>query len=547
MSKGWIYFLILLFSLLGIKTLFHSGLFTAHDIWHQVVRLYYYSQAINDGQFPPYWVGQLAKGFGYPLFFFSYNFPWLMGVLLMKGGFDIATTMKTLFIISYLGSGFTMYFFAKGILKDDLAAFLSSVLYLWLPYHFLVIFVGASLGIAFIFTFLPMVFSGIHLSANKSKLGLIILSIGVAGIILSHIMHLIFLFPVILFFLVWELKQTHKKFPYIIKITSGLILGILISSFYLLPALFYNSSTRIHLESGFSEIYKRNFINFNQLVYSKWGFAPIVNNAKNGEISFQMGIAQWISIISLFFLLIWDKISKVYRSLTICLLFSQVVNIFLMLDSSAPFWKLLTRFVTVDFPFRLLLPTGFISSICAGVVLLNFNKNIRIFACTGLILLTLYTNRNYINVNQYTNFSISTYLGLETEITTNTFNEYLPVQADPGILNKPWNEAVGDNLSISKIRQTTNLLTFNISSAKEQTVSVGQFYFPGQSLYLDHHQTFFNIDPQGRISFKLPKGFHLIAIKFEQTPLIRISRLLSLFGIFTLIFLFLKQTTFNKS
>lgn len=37
---------ILLFSLIGMEALFHPGLFTAHDIWHQVVRLYYYSQKV---------------------------------------------------------------------------------------------------------------------------------------------------------------------------------------------------------------------------------------------------------------------------------------------------------------------------------------------------------------------------------------------------------------------------------------------------------------------------------------------------------------------
>src|SRR3990172_43959 len=185
---------IVLFSILGMKALIAPGLFTAHDISHQVVRFFYYSQIVNGGQFPPYWIGRLANGFGYPLFFFSYHLPWIIGVALLKAGLDIPNALKTLLFLSYIGSGFTMYFFVKSLFKNRFSALLSSILYLWLPYHFLIIFVGASLGIAFVYIFLPLLFLGIHLTRDGSKIGIPILALGLSGLILSHIMHLIFLF-----------------------------------------------------------------------------------------------------------------------------------------------------------------------------------------------------------------------------------------------------------------------------------------------------------------------------------------------------------------
>ncbi|MBI4033251.1 MAG: hypothetical protein HY377_01945, partial [Candidatus Blackburnbacteria bacterium] len=51
--------LILTFSVIGMKALFHPDLFTAHDIWHQVARLYHYQSAAFGGQFPPYWISNL--------------------------------------------------------------------------------------------------------------------------------------------------------------------------------------------------------------------------------------------------------------------------------------------------------------------------------------------------------------------------------------------------------------------------------------------------------------------------------------------------------
>ncbi len=516
---------ILLFSLFGMKALFHPGLFTAHDIWHQVVRLYYYYQGVNDGQFPPAWIGQLANNFGYPLFLFSYPLPWLIGVPLLKIGFDIPTVIKVLFFLSYMGSGITMYFLINNLLKNKLSALLSSILYLWLPYHFLIIFVGASMGIAFAFTFLPLIFLGINLIKEKTKFGIPILALGLSGMTLSHVMHLIFILPAVLIFSLWAFSSTKNKINFLKNTALGLFFWILLSSFYLIPAAYYNGFTRAHLESGFSELYKRNFVNFNQLIYSKWGFSPIVNNAKNGEISFQLGFAQWIAVAILVLLMIFKKIPRSSRNLSISMLLIFTISIFLMLDYSKFIWSFFIKFTVVDFPYRLLLPTTFIASISAGLVLSSFSKRKQYLILIFFIFVALYTNRNHINVNQYTNFPISTYLNIETEITTSTYNEYLPLQADAKLLNKPWNEAIGENLSISNVKHTTNLLTFDMDLNKKQIVSLGQFYFPGQTLYVNNKITKFDTDKEGRISFLALPGKQNITIRYQETLLIKISKL----------------------
>lgn len=533
--------IILLFSLLGMKSLFYPGLFTAHDIGHQVTRMHYYLQSINDHQFPPYWVGQLANNFGYPLFIFSYQLPWIIGALLIKSGLSIANSLKILFFLSYFSSGITMYFLVKTILNNKLSALLSSILYLWLPYHFLIIFVGASMGIAFIFAFLPLVFLGIHLIRKRGTVGIPILALGTSGVILSHIMHLIFSFPIILIFFFWELISSNNKMKFLTNICLGIILSILISAFYIIPASYYNQSTRVHLETGFSQVYKRNFVNLNQLIYSKWGYGPIINNAKNGENSFQLGIAQWLSIIFLMILLLLNKLPKMFKSLGIVLLVSFILNIFLMLDLANPIWKFVTKYVSIDFPYRILLPTALVSSICAGFILMSLNKRLQYFLLISLIFISLYTNRNHINVNQHTNLSVINYLDLETEKTTNTYNEYLPIHADASLLNKPWNEVEGQNTTVSNLKKSTNSLSFDLTSKTNQTISIGQFYFPGQTLYVNNINNEINIDKKGRISFFIPQGTHTIKLQYQETRLIEISKLLTISGLIITTLLLIRQ------
>lgn len=537
---------ILILSIFGMKAFFHPGLFTAHDIWHQVVRLQYYWQAVNDGQFPPYWIGQLANSFGYPLFVFSYHLPWILGTSLLSIGLDIPNTLKTLFFLSYISSGLTMYFFIKNLLRNRLAALLSSILYLWLPYHFLIIFVGGSIGIAFVFTFLPLIFLGIQRIKEESRFGIPILALGLSGVTLSHIMHLIFLSPIILLFLVWGLTNTNRRGVFLKNIGLGIILSLLISSFYLIPAFYYNQFTRVHQETGFYEVYKRNFINFNQLIYSKWGFSPIVNNAKNGEISFQLGFAQWISILSLLLLIIFNKLSKENKTLSAYLLISFIVSILLMLDISKAIWAFLVKFTTIDFPFRLILPATFIASISAGIIVANIKNRLQILIFILLIIIAIYTNRNHININQYTNFPISTYLKLETEITTNTFNEYLPLQASGKLLNKPWDAIVGENIVSSNVSQKTNILSFDLNVKKEGIFSIGQFYFPGQYLYLNDKKIKLNYDKDGRIIFTAPQGKYKVKVKYQEPLLIKISKGLTVIGILLMLFVLLTDIKLFK-
>lgn len=540
LQNKWIDFLvILIFAMLGMKALLHPDLFTAHDIWHQVARIYYYYQAINDGQLPPYWISNLSLGLGYPLFFFSYHFPWIISLPFLKIGFDIPVTLKILFFISFLFSGFSMYFFAKTILKKRLAAILSSIIYMWAPYHFLAILVSASMGIAFVFIFLPLVLLGIHLTSENKKIGISLIGVSIAGIILSHLIHLIFLMPLIISFTIWEFIRVQKILKIILfikKLFLGLILGLLLSSFYLLPAMYYKNDTRIQLETGFSKLYQRNFINLTQIIYSKWGYSPIVNNAKDGEISFQLGIAQWISIIGLTLLLIFKMLSKETKILSITLVISLIINIFLMMDYSKVIWIFLEGFLTIDYPFRILMSCLFIGSISAGILIASLAKFKKLLVFLLILFVALFANRNHVNVNQYTQIPLSTYLASET--TTNSYHEYLPIKTDPNLLNNP-GDLVYKDIIVSKFTQSSNVTSFNIYSSKDTNTSMKQFYFPGQTLYIDNKKEEYKIDNQGRINTNISSGQHKIVIKFEETKIIKFSKVLSILGLIIIIIIFL--------
>lgn len=506
--------IIVVFSLVGIKALFTPALYSAHDIWHQVARLFWYQKAVSEGQFPPYWIGNLAQGLGYPLFLFSYHLPWLAALPLLRLGLDIGTTIKTLLIVAYLLSGIFMYLFAESLLKNKVAALLASLLYLWAPYRFLVNLVSASMGVAFIFVFLPVLLWGIYEGR------VILIAIGLSGVILSHFASLPSLTPLILIFVLFFWPKINRR-----NLFLGIALGFSLSSFYLVPALYYRPLTR-----GFGELYKSNFVNLSQLIYSKWGYGIIGTSAKEGVISFQIGMAQWISVLGVFALLIKRKAREKRAATAFLAIF--LVSIFFMLDVSRPIWDLINRFISIDYPTRFMAPAVLSASIFSGFVYVSLKKRWRLLFWGGLILLALYTNRNHLRVNMYTNYPVSLYV--DSEVTTTSSHEYLPTWADISLLSEKRRSIVEPSLPVTNLSQNTRELSFSIDIPKETKISINHFSYPGINLYVDEKKVSYETDRRGRISLRLPKGRYEISVKFEETEVIKLGKILTTLGIFGL-------------
>jgi hypothetical protein len=530
--KKNIFFLliILIFSVLGLSALLHPGLYSAHDIWHHVARLYHYQKAVFEGTFPPYWIGTLAGGLGYPLFIYSYTFPFLLGVAFLALGINLFNVLKLLFFLSYFASGVFMYCLVNSMYKNRMAGALAAILYLWVPYHFVTILVAASISIAFAFTFIPLLLWGIYLlSQEKTKPGMIFTALGLAGIILSQLQAIIPLLPLLFFFFVAMLLNSKNRKGFIIGILLSLFLGLGLSAFYLLPAFYYKG-----FALGYGEIYQKGFIDLKQLIYSKWGYGIINNSAKEGAFSFQLGIAQWLIVIGSTVSLFIKRVSKKEKLTTILLLTGFAVSVFMLLDISGPVWALLARYTPVNYPYRYMLTAVFISSFLAGYLYTKLGKKTGIIFAIGIILVTLFTNRNHLKVNMYTDYSLKEYV--EAEGTTSTYHEFWPKWADLSLLAKPVGSPVDNpEIKIKDFVQKENDLAFTATTPKNQGVTINHLAFPGITLYLDSQKTNYIRTKDGRILADITKGEHKILVRFENTPAIRLGEVISLISLLTLI------------
>lgn len=528
----------------------HAGLFTAHDIWHQVARLFHYSKALKDGQLFPAWIGTLAQGNGYPLFLFSYHFPWFFGAAFVLLGLSIPVSLKLLFGLSFALSGLAFYHLAYSFIPKKLPAAIAAAIYLVAPFHFLSIYVSASIGMTFFFLLVPWIFLGIHtIFEGKWVPGVAITALSIAAGVLTHLMSLVIFSPFIALYVVFELIRfafTHaqkQSVQVVLSFVAAGVIALCLTAYYALPLLKYLPETRAQdAGNGFSGLYAANLVTMKQLLYSPWGFGPIVSNAKDGEISLQLGVSQWLGALGALGLLLvgWflklfvdRKVLKKYGLTAAFLLVTFVITIVVMTDAGTEVWKLMSSVVSIDYPFRLLTLSVFLASLLAHFALSALKPKMLVWLAATIFLgVALYTNRNHVRVNLYTYIPIADYIQAET--TTNTFHEYLPKLADSSLMGKEKQRVVVENLPDAYVTATTNQLAFSLKVGKEQSVTVRQFDFPGQTLFIDGVKIAHGVDQSGRIKTTLPAGEHQVVVKYIPTTLMQVSTLISVISLFSL-------------
>lgn len=535
LRKDWFFLvLIILFALMGVKALFHSGFYTNHDGEHQVVRLWHFHKGLIDGQLPVRWAGTALNGFGYPLFNFTYRLPFWLGEIFLRLGLNLTDSIKAVFILSFIVSGITMYFFACDLWKSKIAGFLSAFLYLWAPYRFSNIFVRASLGEHLTFVFLPLVFWGILRLKEKQELKWVVFfAFGAVGLILSHA--LIFQLLLLPFFVFWLslLFSCKRKLKFLIFSFLSALLTIGLSAYYFLPAL----KGKEAILGLYPLSFRDHFPTIRQLLYSPWGYGFSLPGEVDG-MAFQVGLSHWL-VVGLTFLFLLGKFLKKPKTFLRENLFALVflvlffLSIIMMLEISFSLWRQIFRIIYLDLPWRLLFISVFTSSLLAGFLIRNLKKNILIFGFVIFILsLNLYANRNHLRVNKYVFYPDSFYT--ENKGTTNSFNEYTPrwaVSSLPKIEKWEGERIVveEEKASFKMEERKSNLMTFTLDNKESVDVNINILYHPGWQVTVDDQKKDINYQAEGLIRLEgIDPGKHEVMVVFKETLFNKVANLISL-------------------
>jgi hypothetical protein len=515
-------------ALLPIVSLFQKGVHQSGDFAINIEKSIDLWHSLSNGIFPVAWASILNATFGYPLFIFTYPLPYYSIAIFHALGLSFISSEKLVISIVFFLSGIFMYLFSRQY-SSSRGAGLATVLYLFAPYHLVDMHYRVALGELFAFAFVPLCFYAL----KKNRL---LLSLSIFLLLLSHQALSLVAIPILVVFVIF----TTNKLKEILSVLGAIILGILLSSFYILPVLFESFYTH---QPTFSQ--SVTFTKIKDIFIAPWYFG-FLYQGPNGELSFAIGYLHiYVVIMSIY--LLFKKQLRSKKRIILLLILIIVLLIFMLTQYSSFIWNIIPLLKNFQFTYRLLMPIAFFISFLAALVYKNISQKFfytLFFITVGLTALNWQTRSMISDIND-------TYLNNHAPLSTYEAEGLQPAAPKWTDISNLWIKNVPANhISISlgngfvkEISRSPIEHEYLIDAKSALAIEENTLYFPGWNLYINGklHKTFLRNDPQGTIGFYVPPGLHNVILKFEDTPIRKFSKSLTLIGFLAFAYLLFRD------
>lgn len=536
--------LLVLLTIPSFYALLKPGFYQSLDGINNASRLAAFHQSLVSGQLIPRWAANLNFGFGHPVLIFQYPLPNYLGSLFHLIGFSFTDSIKIVLILSAILSAVFFYLWNSQII-DKKASLIGALLYTYAPYKFVDIYVRNSWGEVLALTILPLVLYLVEKVRQGKKAALFSLPLSFALLILSHNIISLMSVPLIAcyIFLRGNLRDRKRRLNSAMIILV-LLLGLLLSAFFWMPALLEARYTTRDLMVG--NMYQNHFPTLSQIFYSPWGYG-ISKPGPSDDMSFMLGLGQWIAIILALFSLSIKSIKNETRAILLFLLGVFFVSVFLMLEQSNFIWKALPLLSQFQFPWRFLSLSVFASAACGAISFDALTRKISpkksLAALVVLTFLIILSNKDFMVPKgpvDYKDTELLNYRGTTTWFGENNTIWTAGEQKD---FAKERLEITEGSASIKNIKLNPTSHIYEVDNSKEVKLVDNTVYFPGWTVLDNGKKTqieFQNTNYRGLITFSSPPGSHKIEVIFRETKIRQIADLISLGSLLLLILLFKK-------
>lgn len=505
---------------------FHSGYFPTHDGEWAVVRAGEMFRELRDHQFPPRYSGVLNFGYGYPLFNFTYPFPYYLATILhfLKLGF--IDGIKTIFALTVLTSFTGMFLLSKKQYGSSIAAFFTGILYIYLPYRMVDLYVRGSIGESVAFSLYPflLLVSIAILKSKKQGIAFFSAPLLVASLVTAHNISAVYFGFIFLALFVHALINKNKNALFLL---GAFVWGGLISSFFFLPALFEKNNILLSV----IPIAQRSlyYVPLPRLLMSAWGYGTPTDA---NPFTYQIGFAQ---IFGFFLSVIILLKNKAFKNVEFTFSLLVFIFLFMLFPASNFVWKL-PLLSEINYPWTLLLPLGFLMSFLAGF----FVKHVRygVYILGALALLSVSLTFNYTKPEKYTYNPDSYYL--TNEAPTTSSQELMPLWVKK-FPSSRFEKKVQVQGNVEGLTYSSNRISFTINSQKSQTATVNQIYYPGWKASINGKEVPVGYNNEkGAMQVSLDVGQNLVLLTFAETPLRFIADVVSVISFVILLAFILK-------
>lgn len=518
---------IILLSFLPLISIFATTkLYHSHDGFVHVVRIGAYVKALQSGEFPVRWAGDLNFGYGMPLFNFMYQLPYIVASLFVMMGFGLINSFKITIALSYVLSGVFMYLFSNEFLQDRKKAFFVSIFYQFAPFRLVELLIRGSFGEVYTYAFLPLVLFGVAKLFHKPTYNnFLLIAIATALLILSHNALSLVFFGIIFCFVLFFSPNRKILFQSLL----GLGCGLALAAFYWIPALLEHKYT--YGDLFMKNLYLEHFPPIQNF------FIPNFTNAINMQtkgISVQFGLFHVIAIVLSIIVLWKKKVDSKIKKLLIANITLLLLTLFIMQPVSTFVWQHVSLLRQFQFSWRFLGIVAFSTSLLS--ISFFFFKWFEKKWIYGIIifLVVVSTILYWKPALGYDTFSEKTYWNYP--LTTTYFGETDVIWSEGPAKSYPKQrvEFIGGSGEVINFSRTQTLQSFTVIADKESSLVDHLEYFPGWRVFVNGKSVPLQFqDPnwRGQITFSVPKGNNTINVTFGETPLRFIADIISIVGL----------------
>lgn len=537
-------FIIGILSLISLLIMFRqlatSGYFSCliEDTWTYTSWAFQFIEALKEGTIYPRWAPLNFWGYGSPTFILYPPLAYYLTALLNAFTGSVIAAMNIAKYAALLLSGIGMFFLVREFYSDKVAL-LSAVFYMGFPFNvFGLYYYGTFASVVSLMWFSPIMLFAYKYIKKRQYEYILYSGVCYGGLILTHLINA-YMFAIVIGSFVIYLCIIKKR-PWDFLVFPGIILiGSCISAAYLFPLLYEKQflSLKSFVAAGGGFDYSKFFIYPNRTGQMPSGnFWPVYYREFESTV-FLLVICLCIFLIRMI------KIRNISTEndtniVNIYFFGAALGSLFLLFGVSSFLWNVIPFFKFIQFPFRWLnivvYLVGFLfSSLCYWIMDskgLKHNDRYTSKVIVGLLFLicALYDLKYIITSPVFTPDE------LMPPKSVNWTKEHLPTGVD---INKiGMNETNEDRVTILKGEGNAEVAAWNSTDRSVKTalkedsvIRIRTFYFPGWKAFIDGYRTIISKeDGTGAMLVDIPRGTHLLELKFVDTPIRFYSKLVTI-------------------
>lgn len=514
--------LLALVSALAASGLWESTWPLTHEGMSPVERVLGLSEELRHGDLYPRWLSITYRGKGSPFFnFYAPAFYWVAAALHTLGVPLLWSIKLPSFLLFFLGA-WGMYLWTRRH-HGSAGGLVAAIVYLFVPYHFLDLYVRGAFAEFSALAILPYLFWSIDCAVeDKKPVELVPLALSSALLVLTHNVSALMITPFAAIYSVLRVFQVRTAAAGFGRTTGAALFGAGLSAFYWLPVILeqrYLGNMAGALTEGYF-VHSNHFVLPAQWFSSFWGDGTSVPGGED-TMSFQIGL---VLLVALAASLSMVAMRRAPGSFTLALAILGAAALLMTSELSAGVYQVAPVLRYIQFPWRFLgVATLLWSAACASLGQAA-GARWRSSVLLGALLLAS------VVASAQQRKAIQSMAGNLDEAAPHVLaqravgslcsgDEYLPAWTNVDLAYSAMEAGPSStSATFSNVHAAGHRLSFSIEGREKlNTVIVPSLFFPGWQATAGGKPLPLVPSKQGLLELSVPRGHHEVTVEFGTT------------------------------